>query len=77
MHEMQRLIKVGDLHALVIEKSLLDALHIGEETLLEISAEGHRLVITPCRDQVRQKKVAAILHMLHLQYGTDLKRITN
>jgi len=76
MHEIHRLIKVGDLQALVIDKPLLEALHITPETMLDICAEGHRLVVTPCRDQARQKKVAAFLTLLNQRYAADLKRMT-
>ncbi|MEK8024070.1 MAG: AbrB/MazE/SpoVT family DNA-binding domain-containing protein [Candidatus Hydrogenedentota bacterium] len=46
---VKTLTKVGNSYAIVIDKPILDALHITPETPLEIETDGRQLVIHPMR----------------------------
>lgn len=46
---VKMLTKVGNSYAIVIDKPLLDTLHITPETPLEIETDGRQLVIHPMR----------------------------
>ena len=52
---VKTLTKHGNSYALVIEKPIMDLLHIQPETQLEISTDGKSLLIRPV-DTARQEK---------------------
>ena len=73
---MQKLlIKHGNSLALVIDKPILDMLQISAETPLELSTNGDQILLTPCRDKSRQKKLAASLKSINEKFGDDLRRL--
>lgn len=69
------LIKHGNSLALVIDKPILDMLQITAETPLELTTNGDQILVTPCRDKVRQKKLAASLQAINEKFGDDLERL--
>lgn len=69
------LIKHGNSLALVIDKPILDMLQISADTPLEISTNGDQLLVTPCRDKSRQKKIEGSLKKINEQFKDDLKRL--
>ena len=71
----KRLIKHGNSLALVIDKPILDMLQISADTPLEISTNGDQLLVTPCRDKSRQKKLAASLKDLNGKFADELRKL--
>ncbi len=69
------LIKHGNSLALVIDKPILDMLQISADTPLEISTNGDQLLVTPCRDRARQKKIEASLEKINTKFENDLRRL--
>ena len=69
------LIKHGNSLALVIDKPILDLLQISADTPLEVSTDGSQLLVTPCRDKSRQKKLDASLKAINGKFGEDLSRL--
>ena len=69
------LIKHGNSLALVIDKPILDMLQISAETPLELSTNGDHILVTPCRDKSRQKKLAASLKSINKKFGDDLRKL--
>jgi antitoxin MazE len=69
------LIKHGNSLALVIDKPILDLLKISADTPLDVSTDGDQLLVTPCRDKSRQKKLDASLKAISGKFGDDLKRL--
>ena len=69
------LIKHGNSLALVIDKPILDLLQISVETPLEVTTNGDQLLVTPCRDKPRQKKLAASLKAINGKFSEDLRRL--
>jgi antitoxin component of MazEF toxin-antitoxin module len=55
----KRLSAIGNSLGLVIEKPILELLHIDRETELDMSTDGQRLIITPVPQQRRAKVLAA------------------
>ncbi len=53
------LIKHGNSLALVIDKPILEMLQIDATTPLQLTTNGDQILVTPCRDKARQKKLAA------------------
>ena len=54
----------GDEYAVVIDQSVLDAMGITSETLLEVSVQDGSLVITPIRAGLGTNAIAASLRKL-------------
>lgn len=74
---IKKLTKHGNSLALVIERSVLDLLKIDADTPLEISTDGHLLIIAPVRDAKRRKKFEAALSRTNRKYGRALKRLAD
>jgi antitoxin MazE len=55
----KRLSAIGNSLGLVIEKPILELLHIDRDTELDMSTDGQRLIITPVQQQRRAKVLAA------------------
>ena len=71
----KRLIRSGNSLALVIDRPLLEALGIDENTELEVSTDGDVVVITPIRDPARTAKLTEIVAEAHERYGGVFKRL--
>ncbi len=66
----------GNSMALVIEKAILELLHITPETPLEIQTDGRKLIISPV-DQEREKKFRAALEKINKRYAKTLKALAD
>jgi len=71
---VKTLTKHGNSFALVIEKPIMDLLHIQPDTPLEISSDGRSLLIRPV-DSDRQNKFNAILEKTCNQYHEAFKKL--
>lgn len=69
------LIKHGNSLALVIDKPILEMLQIDATTPLQLTTNGDQILVTPCRDKTRQKKLAASLKTINEKFGEDLQRL--
>jgi antitoxin MazE len=49
---------IGNSLGLVLDKPILELLRIGRETELEISTDGHRLIIEPVREKSERVREA-------------------
>jgi len=65
----------GNSLALVIEKAILELLHITKDTPLEINTDGRNLVISPAVDKEREKKFNAAMEKIHKKYATTFKAL--
>lgn len=55
----KRLSAIGNSLGLVIEKPILELLHIDRDTELDMTTDGERLIITPVQRQRRATVLAA------------------
>lgn len=69
------LIKHGNSLALVIDKPILELLQITADTPLELTTNGDAILITPIRDQRRQRRLEASLEKINQKFGDDLQRL--
>ncbi len=67
--------KHGNSMALVIEKPIMEALGITEDTPLQLTLNGNALVITPANVGVGQARVEESLKKMRRRYGPMLKRL--
>lgn len=47
---IKKLVRHGNSRALIIDRALLEVLHIGEKAEVEVRTDGKSLIITPVRD---------------------------
>ncbi len=69
------LIKHGNSLALVIDKPILKMLRISADTPLELTSNGDALLVSPVRNNSRQKKLRVSLDKINRKFGEDLKRL--
>lgn len=72
---VKTLIKHGNSLALIIDKPILELLHVTPETPLELTTNGDTLVISPVRDQARQKRLEKTLEKINRKFGRALKKL--
>ncbi|MBX3308330.1 MAG: hypothetical protein KF751_19965 [Nitrospira sp.] len=74
---IKRLQKHGNSAALIIEKPVMQALGITEDTPLQVTVNGNALVITPVNVGVGPERVTATVKELRKRYGPMLKRLAD
>ena len=72
---IKKLTTHGNSMALIIEKAILDLLHIDAQTSLKISTDGKNIVISPTQDQARDKKFKSALDKVNKKHGKTLKSL--
>ena len=72
---VKRLVKHGNSLALVIDRSLLDLLHIDKETFLDVQIDGKSLIVMPVQADDRKKKFLQALESANRKYGRALKKL--
>lgn len=69
--------KHGNSMALVIEKPMMEALGITEETPLQLTVNGNALVVTPANVGVGPERMKAVIKQIRKRYGPMLKRLAD
>ncbi len=72
---IKNLTKHGNSYALVIDKPIIELLHVSPETPFEIITDGQCLVLSPVRDPADEKKFQDALDMVHKRFGRAMKRL--
>ena len=72
---VKKLQKVGNSRALVIERPIMDALGICDDTPLQITVSGGSLIITPADVGLGSQRVNASIRKMRKRYGPMLKRL--
>ncbi len=73
----KRLTKHGNSLALVIDRGVLDLLKIKASTPLDVSTDGHVLIVSPVRGTKRRAQLEEALAWTNQKYGRMLKRLAN
>lgn len=71
---VKNLIKHGNSYALVIDKPIMELLHIQPDTQLELSTDGKALLIRPV-DTARQEKFQKVVDRTFEQYHEAFKKL--
>jgi antitoxin component of MazEF toxin-antitoxin module len=69
--------KHGNSMALVIEKPMMEALGITEETPLQVTVNGNALVVTPANVGVGPERMKTVIKEIRKRYGPMLKRLAD
>ncbi|TVQ78453.1 MAG: AbrB/MazE/SpoVT family DNA-binding domain-containing protein [Bradymonadales bacterium] len=73
---VKKLVKHGNSLALILDRPVLDLLHINEETSLDISTvDGKSLQITPISEAERQKQFSKALKKVNKKYKHTLQNL--
>jgi antitoxin MazE len=72
---IKKLTAHGNSRALIIEKAILDLLHITSKTSLEISTDGKNIVISPVHGAGREKAFKSALEKVNKKHGATLKAL--
>lgn len=72
---IKRLQKQGNSVALIIEKPVMQALGITEETPLQVTVNGNALVVTPANVGVGPERMKTIIKDIRKRYGPMLNRL--
>jgi antitoxin component of MazEF toxin-antitoxin module len=71
----KKLTRTGNSLALVLDKPLLDQVGIDATTPLEVSTDGHVIVISPVRKGRRAARVKALVAEAHQRYSGVFRRL--
>jgi antitoxin component of MazEF toxin-antitoxin module len=72
---IKTLTKHGNSLALVIDKPVLDLLNITADTKIEISTDGHALILEPARKPSHKRALKRAIEDVNAKYGRALKRL--
>ncbi len=72
---IKKLQKHGNSHALVIDKALMEALGIDEETPLQITVSGTTLIVSPVEVGLGEDEIRDAIAKLRPKYAGMLKRL--
>jgi antitoxin component of MazEF toxin-antitoxin module len=74
---VKKLTKHGNSLALVIDRPILDLLHIDPDTPLEVTTDGKRLMVAPAGNSARRKRFEAAQMLAHQRYARAFKKLAD
>ena len=72
---IKNLSKVGNGHALFLDRAILELLRIGPEDPLELEIHGDVLLVRPVRDPDSKAKLKAARKKVRKKYAKTFKRL--
>ena len=72
---IKKLVTHGNSSALLIDKPILDLLHIDKNTDLEVRTDGENLIISPVRSESRKKKIGKILTKVNKNHSKSFREL--
>ena len=72
---IKKLVSHGNSAALIIDKPILELLHVDMDTLLEIATDGKNLIISPVKNSKREEKFKAALEKVNKRHSGTLRRL--
>ena len=72
---VKKLTKHGNSMALVIDRPILELLHIDPDTPLEVSTDGKQLIVAPARPSARRSKFEAAQETAHKRYAKAFRKL--
>jgi antitoxin MazE len=72
---IKTLTKHGNSYALVIDRPIMDLLHIEPDTALDVSTDGRSLILSPSKPDARKTKLRNALQRGNAKYGRALKNL--
>jgi antitoxin component of MazEF toxin-antitoxin module len=72
---IKKLIQHGNSAALVIDKPIMEMLHITNETFFELSTDGKNIILSPQNIISQENNILELLGKINKKYGNVLKRL--
>lgn len=72
---VKHLTQHGNSAALIIDKAVLELLHIGPKTPLELTTDGRNLIVSPVRSTKREERFRAALEAVNRKHAKTLKAL--
>ena len=72
---VKTLTRHGNSLALIIDKPVLDLLSIEPDTPLEITTDGHALIVEPVHDAKHKKRLRSAIEKTNRKYGRALRNL--
>ena len=72
---IKKLVAHGNSAALVIDKPILELLHVDMDTPLEIATDGKNLIISPVKNSKRESKLKAAIEKINKRHAGTFKRL--
>jgi antitoxin MazE len=72
---IKKLVAHGNSAALVIDKPILELLHVDMDTPLEIATDGKNLIISPVQNSKRESKIKAAIEKINKRHAVTFKRL--
>ncbi len=72
---IKKMITHGNSSALIIDKPIMELLHIDNDTLLEISTDGSNIIISPVQDIDRMNKLNKSLDKINKKHQATLQKL--
>ena len=73
---IKKLIKHGNSSALIVDKPIIELLHIDESTALELSTDGKSIIISPVSDSKRLERLKKSLEFINRTHSKTLKKLS-
>lgn len=72
---IKKMVQHGNSSALIIDKPIMELLHIDNETPLEISTDGSNIIISPVRDMERTSRLEKSIDKINKKHGATLRKL--
>jgi antitoxin component of MazEF toxin-antitoxin module len=72
---VKKLIQHGNSAALVIDKPIMEMLHITNETFFEVSTDGKNIILSPQNTVTQENDILESLQKINKKYNNILKRL--
>jgi antitoxin component of MazEF toxin-antitoxin module len=72
---IKKLVQHGNNAALVIDKPIMEMLHITNETLFELSVDGKNIILSPQIEYNQEKNILDSLERINKKYANVLKKL--
>ena len=72
---IKRLIQHGNSAALILDKPILDLLHLNIDTPFEITTDGKNLILSPQVEENREADILKSLEKINMKYSRVLKKL--
>jgi antitoxin component of MazEF toxin-antitoxin module len=72
---IKKLIQHGNSAALVIDKPIMEMLHITNETTFELSTDGKNIILSPQVEKTQEGNILDSLERINKKHGSVLKKL--
>jgi antitoxin component of MazEF toxin-antitoxin module len=72
---VKKLIQHGNSAALVIDKPIMEMLHITNETFFELTTDGKNIILSPQNTVTQENTILESLQKINKKYGNVLRRL--